>query len=277
MGAACTQTAAPGPVPRTSHACHKQREPCGAMQGRGAAHQAQQRQGGILLVGHVPAAAWLCKPARNPICFFFLTLSARIPYPQMPSLQALGSTTAHPAPAQQPRCPLSDPLCTHEDGFAAAFAACPGPSAAPITKCVGQGQRGSRFGRAVSSRKCSRAFVSPLPLASPADHPGPGGHHPGEPQLPGLRPPDGGGRLQLGRALPPALVSGGTSGLGWGAVGNRLLVSRVASARDFPLCCLESSGRGGGRALAVPWVSPTRPRGCLHPGPCCPMQWMTSC
>ncbi|XP_066834601.1 uncharacterized protein [Anser cygnoides] len=42
-------------------------------------------------------------------------------------------------------------------------------------------------------------------LGPGADHPGPGGHHPGEPQLPGLRPPDGGGRLQLGRALPPAL------------------------------------------------------------------------
>jgi len=44
-----------------------------------------------------------------------------------------------------------------------------------------------------------------------ADHPSPGGRHPGDAQLPGLRLPGDHGRLQHGRALPFTVVSRGTS------------------------------------------------------------------
>lgn len=59
----------------------------------------------------------------------------------------------------------------------------------------------------VSSRKGPCAFVFSLPLSAAADHPSPGGRHPGDTQLPGLRLPGDGGRLQHGRALPSTVVS----------------------------------------------------------------------
>lgn len=98
--------------------------------------------------------------------------------------------------------------------------ACPGRHAAPhrgqeLIKCVGKGGAWPLVGAdqcklSVNSRKAPCAFVS-LPLAAAADHPSPGGRHPGDAQLPGLHLPGDHGRLQHGCALPFTMVSRGTS------------------------------------------------------------------
>ncbi|XP_054074276.1 uncharacterized protein LOC128916492 isoform X3 [Rissa tridactyla] len=152
--------------------------------------------------------------------------------------------------------------------------ACPGRHAAPhrgqeLIKCVGKGGAWPLVGAdrcklSVSSRKAPCAFVS-LPLAAAADHPSPGGRHPGDAQLPGLHLPGDHGRLQHGCALPFTMVSRGTSEplVRWrGGEGYR--ESTTHDVPRLPICsiqqllgCRGTCGIGTGKGCGCDTWSPS--------------------